>query len=94
RCVFIHDSRVKAPWNALPRASHGMKIGGGSGAGGLPRAFSITGIASNNGGRFFFPDIPKDPDSIELPADEVRYDIDPGHQFSTAFKLWYSFVAV
>ncbi|CBJ28880.1 conserved unknown protein [Ectocarpus siliculosus] len=110
RCVFIHDDRVKGTIGLSPRTSTLAKSaasrissstgsrGGGSGRGSSP--LCPAGEDNDNGSLLFFPDRPRDPDSRELPADEVRYDIDfgvdvnTGRDHSTAYKLWYSFITV
>ncbi|CAM9734486.1 unnamed protein product [Ectocarpus sp. 12 AP-2014] len=110
RCVFIHDNRVEGTVGLSPRASTLAKSaasrissssgsrGGDSGLGSSP--LRPAGEDNDNGSLLFFPDRPRDPDSRELPADEVRYDIDPGvdvntgRDHSTAYKLWHSFIAV
>ncbi|CAM9803750.1 unnamed protein product, partial [Ectocarpus sp. 8 AP-2014] len=112
KCVFIHDNRVKGTIGLSPRtstlaksaasrsssSSSSSSSGGGSGRGSSP--LCPAGEDNDNGSLLFFPDRPRDPDSRELPADEVRYDIDfgvdvnTGRDHSTAYKLWYSFIAV
>ncbi|CAM9262584.1 unnamed protein product [Ectocarpus sp. 4 AP-2014] len=110
RCVFIHDDRVEGTVGLPPRASTLAKSaasrissrtgssGGGSGLGSSP--LCPAGEDNDNGSLLFFPDRPRDPDSRELSADDVRYDIDfgvdvnTGRDHSTAYKLWYSFIAV
>lgn len=52
RCVFIHDPRVKGPLEAWLYAGHQTK----SSAAAYPSSDSS----------FFFPDMPRDPDSFEV----------------------------
>ncbi|CAM9605208.1 unnamed protein product [Ascophyllum nodosum] len=86
RCVFIHDPRVKGPIEAYLYARG--------------HARSPSSAYPSSDSSFFFPDVPRDPDSYELPADLCLYDLDPSmsrspHQSDRAvYNLWYSFVSM
>ncbi|CAN0242686.1 unnamed protein product [Pylaiella littoralis] len=98
RCVFIHDARAGSLVHAPLLASHQESAGSiDSSRSGTSRRLCLSG--GDRGSPLFFPDIPRDPGSVELPADHVLYDVDAsmstgnGQIPSTVFKVWYSFLS-
>eukprot|EP00752_Nemacystus_decipiens_P009644 g8615.t1 len=97
-CENIHDPRVKGPAEATLRPlSNLQKISSKSSRTSSSKLLGADGGDDND--LLSYPHIPRNPDSIELPADKQFYDLDPsrvytsGRNLSAVSQMWNSYVS-